>query len=281
MSAADEASRRDKAGACGHAVGRGADGERDSRAGFAAGLGGAHRGGQGTTFDIRFTAAGQDVGPETGGDTIELSGPAGTPCSDIDNLSFEIGFGEGTAHFKLGPRAPRPRFQSNVASMRPVTSWCPGTYRGSVVEFVANDLAPPETLGAFEFHVRRHARRRAGSATGEILVYEQLPRDPRVKVRPVAGGPGRVFRVSFRARINGRLQLALEHRESGCRQESTDSLPFKRGRATLLIGGRLKPGRRPGNVWAIRPAARLCRGEWAGFGNFAGKDVLFGFTVVP
>jgi hypothetical protein len=151
---------------------------------------------------------------------------------------------------------------------------------GSVVEFVANDLAPPETLGAFEFHVRPTRPSQGRLSTGEVLMDEHLPRDPRVKVRPRRGGPGRVFRVSFRARINGRLELALEHRGSGCGQESTDSLPFTRGRATLLIGDRLKPGRRPGNVWAIRPAARLCRGEWAGFGNFVGEDVLFGFTVV-
>jgi len=52
---------------------------------------------------------------------IELSGPAGTPCSDFDNLGYEVGFGPGTAHFKLGPRALRPRFASNVASLRPGT----------------------------------------------------------------------------------------------------------------------------------------------------------------
>jgi hypothetical protein len=240
-------------------------------------------GGQGTTFDIRFTAAGQDVGPDTGGDTIELSGPAGTPCADIDNLSFEIGFGSGTAHFKLGPRAPRPRFESNVASLRPVTSWCPGTYRGSVIEIVANNLAPNETLGAFEFHVRPTRPSQGGPRVGDVFVSEQLPRDPRVNVRPRRGGPGRVFRVSFRARINGRLELDLRPRSPGCSLESealSYYLPFRRGRATLLIGGRLKPGRRTGNVWAIRPAARLCRGEWAGFAYIADQDVDFGFTVV-
>jgi hypothetical protein len=236
-------------------------------------------GGQGTTFDIRFTAAGQDVGPDTGGDMIELSGPPGTPCSDIDNLSFEIGFGSGTAHFKLGPRAPRPRFESNIASLRPVTSWCPGTYRGSVVEIVANDLAPDETLGAFEFHVRRTRPAQGRPREGDVLVDEQLPRDPRVNVRPLRGGPGRVFRISFRARISGRLELDLRHRGPGCSLASTYSMPFKRGRATLLIGSRLEPGRRPGNVWALRPVARLCRGEWAGFGYIADQDVLFGFTV--
>jgi len=217
LSAADQASRRDKAGACGHAVGRGADGERDRRAGFAAGLGDAHRGGQETTFDIRFTGPVRTSGPR----------PAATRSSSADRRhallrhrqpQFRDRLWPGHRALQAGPRAPRPRFESNVASMRPVTSWCPGTYRGSVVEIVVKDLAPPVTLGAFEFHVRPTRSTQGRPSTGEILVDEQLPRDLRVKVRPRRGGPGGVFRVSFRARINGRLHLALEHRGSGCRQ---------------------------------------------------------------
>jgi hypothetical protein len=93
--------------------------------------------------------------------------------------------------------------------------------------------------------------------------------------------PPDVFRVSFRARISGRLELRLQHLGQGCDGASGYSLPFRRGRAMLLIGDRLEPGQRRGNVWAIRPASRLCFGEWAGLGSIAAQDVVFGFTVVP
>jgi hypothetical protein len=150
-----------------------------------------------------------------------------------------------------------------------------------VIEVAANDLGPNQTLGSFQFHVRPTRRSPGRLRTSDIFVEEQLPRDPQVKVRPLRGGPGRVFRVSFRARTSEGLELDLQYRGRGCDLPSGYYLPFRRGRATLLIGSRLKPGRRRGNVWAIRPAARMCLGEWAGFGSIAAQDVVFGFTVVP
>jgi hypothetical protein len=145
---------------------------------------------------------------------------------------------------------------------------------------VASDLAPNETPGSFQFHVRRTCRSSRRLCEGDIVLDEQLPRDPRVKVRPLREGPGRVCRVSFRARITERPELNLRHPGLGCDLPSGYSLPFRRGRATLLIGSRLKPGRRRGNVWAIRPASRTVPWNGAGFGKFDAQDVGFGFTVV-
>jgi hypothetical protein len=220
-------------------------------------------GGQGTTFTISFTAAGQDEGPDDFGDTLSLHGPRGTPCAG-ELLGDEIrAFGSGPATFRVGPRAPRPRFaDGTTASYRVASPWCPGRYTGWIEEY---DTGGSSDLGHFVFTVRPTRRNPGSLVARDQRPLDELPPDNRgVRIRPRRITPRDTVTVEFATGLtrNEVLGWSLQPPvRDHCPGPVENAGVFRPGRGRLRLGGHARD--RGGNDHAVR--VNLCTGRWIGF----------------
>ncbi len=245
------------------------------------------RGGPRTTFRVRFTSPGHGVGTRPGGEQLRLTGPAGTPCAGAFRVARAAGFGLGPARFRLGPRPPAPGIRQNIRSLRVVTAWCPGEYRGSVVQTQSDATGASRSLGEFGFRVRRGAGAGAARPLREpVAVKRVVVLDRDVRVRPRRGDLNTVFRVSFAVRDRGGRPFELLVVPPGECSSREYTVRFRAGRATLLVGRRVRARRherdgQPGDGrvfplpavdFAPFPERSLCLGRWVGYVDNAAFD---------
>lgn len=222
-------------------------------------------GDQRTTFRINFEASGPDVGPDDFGDELILRGPSGTPCAGKLVHSWVEGFASGPGRFLAGPRARRPAFgDGHERSYRPADPWCPGTYRGEVVESYASSTA---SLGTFSFRVRG-----SGAGPGRLRPYaarpvDRLPPDNRgVTITPRRIAPRTVVTVAFDTGLRSDQYLGFRLYPPSvrrCGDIHEDGGVFRPGTGRLRIGFRARD--RGGNDRSIRVPRPMCRGRWIGY----------------
>ncbi len=109
-----------------------------------------------TTFLLRYDSAGVDVGPDPGGDVLQIRGPRDSRCRGIQPVNVGPVDG-GPRRLYLGPAAkvPRGKRRSGEAvrpkdrNGDPLERWCPGPY----VANIDNDASTGSTSDRFTFLV--------------------------------------------------------------------------------------------------------------------------------
>ncbi len=217
-------------------------------------------GGQRTTFRVQFISSGPDVGPdEDGYNTLTLQGPPGTPCAGRfpGTRNDLIPFDAGPATFTLGPFARRPAYGTNERAYRPVIRvwWCPGVYRGSVLEDSFG------TLGVFRFTVAPSVSASGRRNRRTRLLTVALPTNRGVRITPRRPGP--------RSSVHARFQLARRTRLSAMPlfEANPDCTGHEAVRAVrpgrvTVVGGRSPPRRGEGQRLVVLTRRPLCRGRW-------------------